>query len=145
MPHSPSSNLVHCVFSTKNRTDSIPDPAALGRYSGGVAKTKNIPLILAGGTKNHVHVLIALPAAMPLSRAIQDLNGNSSRWLNHEQGGFAWQEGYSGFSVSPPNKRYVMRYIANQEQHHAKSSFEDELMEMLKKSGIEYDSRYVFG
>jgi putative transposase len=70
MPHALTSNLVHCTFSTKNRTDSIPDPATLGRYLGGVAKGKGIPLIIAGGTKNHIHLLIALPPSMPLSRAI---------------------------------------------------------------------------
>jgi REP element-mobilizing transposase RayT len=145
MPHALVSNLIHVVFSTKNRTDSTPDPVALGRYLGGVAKAKGIPLIIACGPKNHVHLLIALPAAMSLSRAIQDSKGNSSRWLNQQQRGFAWQEGYSGFSVSPPNKHSVIRYIANQEKHHKKSSFEDELMDILKKSGVEYDSRYVFG
>jgi len=145
MPHALTSNLVHCTFSTKNRADTIPDPATLARYLGGVAKAKSVPLIIAGGTKNHVHLLIALPAAMPLSAAVQVLKGNSSRWLNQQQAGFAWQEGYSAFSVSPPSKRAVTRYIANQERHHAKTSFEDELLEMLKKSGMEYDSRFVFG
>ena len=145
MPHALTSNLVHCTFSTKNRVDSIPDPHTLARYLAGVAKGKGIPLIIAGGTKNHVHLFVALPAAMSLCRAIQDLKGNSSRWLNQQGAQFTWQEGYAAFSVSPTSKRAVMRYIANQEQHHAKTSFEDELMEMLKKSGIEYDSRFVFG
>jgi putative transposase len=145
MPHALTSNLVHCTFSTKNREDCIPDPATLARYFGSVAKAKQIPLIIAGGTKNHVHLLIALPAAMPLSRAIQDLKGNSSRWLSQQGPAFAWQEGYAAFSVSPTSKRAVIRYIENQENHHAKVSFEDELMDMLKKSGVEYDSRFVFG
>jgi len=70
MPHSLISNLVHCVFSTKNRVDSIPDPVALGRYLGGVAKAKGIPLVIAGGTSNHVHLLIALPATQTLAAAI---------------------------------------------------------------------------
>ncbi len=145
MPHALISNLVHCTFSTKGRVESISDPATLARYFGGVAKGKGIPLIIAGGTRNHVHVLIALPAAMQLSRAIQELKGNSSRWLNQRGTDFAWQEGYAAFSVSPTSKRAVMRYIANQEQHHAKTSFEEELLKMLKQSGIEYDSRFVLG
>ncbi len=145
MPHALISNLVHCTFSTKGRAETIPDPSTLARYFGGVAKGKGIPLVIAGGTKNHAQVLIALPAAMSLSRAIQDLKGNSSRRLNQQGTKFAWQEGYAAFSVSPTSKAAVMRYIANQEQHHAKASFEDELLEMLKKSGVEYDSRFVFG
>jgi REP element-mobilizing transposase RayT len=123
VPHALVSNLVHCTFSTKNRTDTVPDPAALARYLGGVAKAKSIPLIIAGGTTNHVHLLLALPAATSLARAVQELKGNSSRWLNQNGRDFAWQEGYAAFSVSPPSKKAVVSYIANQEQHHEKHSF----------------------
>ena len=145
MPHAMTSNLLHCIFSTRNREDTIPDPVALGRYLGGVAREKKIPLILAGGTRNHVHLLLALPASMTLAKAIQDLKGNSSRWLGQHRPAFAWQEGYAAFSVSPPNKRAVMAYIGWQERHHAKRSFESELISMLQKSEIDYDERYVFG
>ena len=145
MPHSLTSNLVHCIFSTKERRNSIHDQAELGRYLGGVAREKHIPLIIAGGTTNHVHLLIALPASMALAKAIQDLKGNSARWLNRKDTGFSWQEGYSAFSVSPTHKRAVTSYIRNQPRHHAKRSFEDELLEILKKSGIDYDDRYIVG
>jgi hypothetical protein len=82
---------------------------------------------------------------MTLAKAIQDLKGNSSRWLGQHCPGFAWQEGYAAFSVSPPNKRAVMAYIDRQERHHAKQTFESELTSMLQRSEIEYDERYVFG
>src|SRR5208283_4295536 len=145
MPHALTSNLLHCVFSTKDRANSIPDPQALGRYLGGVAREKSIPLLMAGGTKNHLHLLLALPAAMPLAKAVQDLKGNSSRWLNQHGSRFAWQEGYAAFSVSASNKRAVMEYIAEQARHHAKRSFEQELVAMLRKSEIDYDPRFIFG
>ena len=145
MPHALTSNLVHCIFSTKERADSIPDPAELGRYLGGVAREKHIPLIIAGGTTNHVHLLIALPASLALAKALQDLKGNSSRWLNRKSADFAWQEGYSAFSVSPTHKRAVTSYIKNQARHHATRSFEDEFVAILKKSEIDYDDRYIFG
>jgi len=145
MPHSLTSNLVHCIFSTKERVSSIPDPVELGRYFGGVAREKHIPLILAGGTSNHVHLLIALPAALALAKAVQDMKGNTSRWLNRKNAGFAWQEGYAAFSVSPSHKRAVMRYIDGQPRHHATRSFEDEMLAILEKSGVDYDRRYIFG
>ena len=145
MPHALISNLIHAVFSTKERAETISDPEALGRYLGGVANAKHIPLIIAGGTHNHVHVLIALPATMPLAKAIQDLKGNSSRWLHETNAEFAWQQGYSAFSVSPPNKRTVIGYIRKQKHHHEKHSFEDELLSMLRKSEIEYDPNFIFG
>ena len=135
----------HCVFSTQDRANSIPDPQALGRYLGGVARAKNIPLLIAGGTNNHLHLLIALPAAMPLAKAVQELKGNGSRWLNQHGSRFAWQEGYAAFSVSASNKRAVMEYIAEQPRHHEKRSFEQEFVVMLRKSGIDYDPRFIFG
>jgi REP element-mobilizing transposase RayT len=133
------------VFSTKKRANSIPDPQALGRYLGGVAREKNIPLLIAGGTNNHMHLLIALPAALPLAKAVQELKGNSSRWLNQHGSRFAWQEGYAAFSVSASNKQAVMEYIVEQPRHHAKRSFEQEFIAMLRKSGIDYDPRFIFG
>ena len=111
----------------------------------GIAREKKIPLVIAGGTKNHLHVLIALPAAIALAEAMKVLKGNSSRWLNQHGCSFAWQEGYGAFSVSASNKRAVMAYIAEQPRHHEKRSFEQELMALLRKSGVDYDARYILG
>ena len=99
-------------------------------------------MIAAGGTANHVHLLIVLPATVSLATAVQKLKGSSSRWLGK---GFAWQEGYGAFSVSPSRVPAVKRYITHQETHHRKRTFETEFTEMLRKCGVEYDSRYVFG
>jgi REP element-mobilizing transposase RayT len=123
----------------------INDPPHLCRYLGGVAREKNIPLIIAGGTSNHVHLLIALPAAMPLAKAIQDLKGNSSRWMNQRVEAFAWQEGYGAFSVSASNKQAVTNYIADQPRHHEKRNFEEEFETLLRRSGITCDPKFMFG
>jgi putative transposase len=112
MPHALTSNLLHCVFSTKDRANLIADMQSLSRYLAGVAREKKIPLIIAGGNPNHVHLLIALPAATRLAKAIQDLKGNSSPWMNQHSSAFAWQEGYGAFRVSASNKQAVMDYIA---------------------------------
>ena len=90
-------------------------------------------------------MLVALPAAMPLAKVIQELKGNSSRWLNQRGSAFAWQEGYAAFSVSASNKRAVMEYIAEQPRHHQQRSFEQKFVAMLRKSGIDYDPRFIFG
>ncbi len=145
MSHTHAWVLVHCVFSTKERADLIPDADELCRYITGVAQAKNITLLAAGGTANHIHLLIAVPPTIPLAKAVQELKGNSSRWL-HERGvRFAWQEGYGAFSVSQSQKQIVADYIAHQAEHHRKWSFEQEFMTLLRKSGVAYDSRYVFG
>ena len=58
---------------------------------------------------------------------------------------FAWQEGYGAFSVSASNRGVVEKYIANQEKHHRRMTFEREFLGLLKKHGIEFDPKYVFG
>jgi REP element-mobilizing transposase RayT len=63
MPHTLARNLVHCVFSTKGRRNLICEPEALWKRFGVIAHAKDISLITAGGTANHVHVLIALSPA----------------------------------------------------------------------------------
>ncbi len=145
MSHAHAWILGHCVFSTKERANLIPDPDELCRYITGVARAKNITLLAAGGIPNHIHLLIALPAAVALAKVVQDLKGNSSRWLGERGIRFAWQEGYGAFGVSQSQKQAVAEYIARQEEHHKKWSFEQEFMTLLRKSGVAYDPRYVFG
>jgi|SRR5579863_5061122 len=144
MAHTYAANFVHCVFSTKDRRSLIPAArtAELYAYLGGIARDEGFTLIAAGGTANHIHLLIVLPAPISLANAIQKLKGSSSRWMGK---GFSWQEGYGAFSVSPSQIEVVKKYIRNQEQHHNKRSFEQEFIALLRQCGIEYDERYVFG
>jgi putative transposase len=135
MSHSYSTNLVHCVFSTKGWVDSIPDDIRqrLYAYLFGTAKNLGIGVLAMGGTANHIHILMALPAKCPLAFALRDLKANSSRWMSDN--GKRWQEGFGGFSVSPSQAGAVKEYIRNQEAHHQKRSFEEEFLLLLKKSG----------
>ncbi|MGB7554577.1 MAG: transposase, partial [Candidatus Korobacteraceae bacterium] len=73
MAHTHTCNLVHCVFSTKDRADLIPDPERLWQYIGGIARQKNLLLLAAGGTANHPHLLISLPPTITLAKAVQEL------------------------------------------------------------------------
>ena len=145
MAHTHVSNLVHCVFSTKERADSIPDPPRLWEYVGGIARRKNILLVAAGGTCNHLHLLIALPPTLPLAKIVQELKGNTSRWMNECTRGFEWQQGYGAFSVSQSQRKAVISYIDWQAEHHRKWTFEQEFLTLLQKSEIAYDVRYVLG
>jgi putative transposase len=145
MAHTHTCNLLHCVFSTKERANLISDPARLWKYTGGITRQKQVLLLAAGGTSNHLHLLISLPPTMMLAKVVQELKGNTSRWLNEVSPPFAWQEGYSAFSVSQSQRKVVIDYIDNQAEHHAKWTFEQEFLALLKKSGIPYDERFVFG
>jgi putative transposase len=142
--HTLASNLVHCVFSTKDRADLIRERERTWQYMTGIARTKKIPLLAIGGTANHVHLLVALPPALCLAKAVQDLKGNTSRWLGEISNGFAWQRGYGAFSVSESRRQAVIDYIGGQEEHHQKWSFEQEFLTLLRSSKIEFDPKYIF-
>jgi putative transposase len=144
MAHTYASNFIHCIFSAKDRRSLIPvdRKSELYAYLHGIARGEGFSLIAVGGTDNHIHLLIFLPASYALADAVQKLKGSSSRWMGK---GFSWQEGYGAFSVSPSQVEVVKRYIREQEQHHLKRSFEQEFVALLRNCGIEYDERYVFG
>ena len=99
-----------------------------------------------GGVADHVHVLIGLRATARLSDVVRDLKAVSSRWVHEEVGdrGFSWQEGYGAFTVSASQLEAVRKYIVGQEAHHTRRSFQDEYLEFLKKSGVNYDERFIW-
>jgi putative transposase len=145
MSHTHASVLVHCVFSTKERLNMIPDPEALWRYLAVVARDNHVTLLAAGGTANHAHLLLRVPPIVPLARIMKELKGSSSRWLHEHGHRFVWQEGYGAFSINQSQRQTVLDYIARQAEHHKKWSFEQEFITLLRKSGVEYDQRFVFG
>ncbi len=145
MSHTYASNLIHCVFSTAQRKNLIQDPERLRQYVSGIARQKKMPLIAIGGTANHLHLLIALPPAIALAKVIQDLKGNSSKWMNDFRRGFAWQQGYGAFGVSESRRDATVAYLLRQEEHHRKWTFEQEFVTLLEKSGVPYDPKFIFG
>jgi putative transposase len=150
MANTYTSMNIHFVFSTKNRENLINNKirTRLFAYLGGIAREiKALPLAI-GGTGNHVHLLISMSPVISASKCIQTIKANSSKWIHEEfpkNKGFAWQAGYSGFSVSPRQIQNVRNYIENQEEHHRIKTFEEEYLHFLKESGIEYDEKYIWG
>ena len=136
-------NCVHCVFSTKGRTQLIRDPEQLWAYMRGIARNRGFDILAIGGTNNHVHVLLSVPAGMHLVDIVRDLKANSSRFMKDKVRLFAWQDGYAGVSVSPSQIEAVKKYIAGQEEHHRGRTFDDELLALLNKAGVRYDPKYV--
>src|SRR5262245_39048170 len=141
--------LVHFVFSTKQRVPMIaPDLTAdLYPYMAGIVRQKRATLLALGGMPDHVHALIRLKADLSLSDTVRALKAGSSKWIHEKKNpipDFAWQEGYAAFSVSPSREAAVKSYILNQEAHHRRASFEEEIVDLLEKHGIEYDPKYLF-
>jgi putative transposase len=147
MPHNYAANLVHCIFSTKDRRNTIPSHLQdrLWSYVGGIIRKLGCDLVAVGGTANHVHVLISLRPTTRLAETVQKIKANSSRWLGEQGVAFEWQKGYGAFSVSPSMVGTVTAYIRGQEEHHRKRNFDEEFLLLLKKSGVDFDKESVFG
>ena len=148
MPHSYLSNLMHCVFSTKERRKLITPEMQqrLWPFIGGISKENGMKALAIGGIADHVHLLLSLPATMPIAKAMQLVKGGSSKFVHEtfpEQRAFAWQEGYGAFSVSISHVEETVAYIHRQEEHHRKKTFEEEFRSFLQKHGIEYDERQM--
>src|SRR4051812_6797558 len=134
MMHSFNSCLIHCVFATKEWRPVLVAEVQdrLWPYLGGIARENDIKALAVGGATDHVHLLLSLPASLSVSKALQLLKGNSSKWLREtfpelRAQGFAWQEGFGAFSIGVSGVNDTVRYIQTQEAHHRKKSFGEEL------------------
>lgn len=149
MAHSYVSNLMHCVFSTKERLKIIDSDlqSRLWPYIGGIERENRIKSLAIGGTSDHLHCLLSLPAMMSFAKAIQLIKGGSSKWVHEsfpQYRKFGWQEGYAAFSLSPSQLDGTISYIVNQHEHHRRKTFEEEVVQLLEKHAISYDKRYLF-
>jgi REP element-mobilizing transposase RayT len=150
MPQSLSAVYIHLVFSTKERRPWLRDKTVrdgLHSYLGGVSKKLECSPIIVGGVEDHVHLLCRFARTITQADWVKELKRVSNIWLRKEHrgyGDFDWQDGYSDFSVSQSNLDRVREYIASQEAHHSKKSFQDELRALLRRHKIEFDERYVW-
>ena len=149
MPHTYCSSLYHCVFSTKERRKLItPDvQVQLWAYIGGIARGLQMKALEVGGMDDHAHLLLSLPSTLAIATAMREIKSASSHWLdeNYALPGFALQEGYGAFSIGSAQIETTTAYIANQVEHHRKRDFQAEFLAILKKHGIDYDPRFVWG
>jgi REP element-mobilizing transposase RayT len=144
-----SQMLFHIVFSTKGRSPWIVPEVAerLYGYIGGIVRAEKGVLCDIGGVEDHVHLYLRWRPDGAVSELMRTIKGRSSRWVHETYpalGGFAWQEGYSAFTVSKSQEEAVRKYIAGQVEHHTKEDFRSELLRMLRAHGVEFDERYVF-
>ena len=136
----------HLIFSTKERFPLIHTEwrPQLHAYVGGIIRGMNGVAEIVGGVADHIHILASLRPVHCIANVMRELKKESTNWVKDNfDSRFGWQEGYAAFSVSPSRTEAVRRYIAEQEKHHARKSFIDELKEYLEQAGIEYDERYL--
>lgn len=140
---------IHYVFAPKYR-DAILDKSwrsELFSYITGIVQNNGHKMLQINGMSDHVHMLIGLRPAQSVSDLVKLVKEDSSSWINNKRmtrRHFNWQEGYGAFSHSKSQVQRVIKYIQEQELHHAKTSFLEEYVDMLKKFGVDFDERYVF-
>ena len=143
---------IQVVWSTKNREPLINSSELrqkLFQHIGENASNKNIHLDCVNGASDHVHALVSLGPDQTIAKVAQLLKGESSHWFNQQNlivGKFEWQDDYFAASVSDSAVSQVRNYIHNQEEHHRKKTFSEEVGELMRLYGFSANSmHYVRG
>ena len=150
MPQSLAQIYLHVIFSTKARTPwlrSDADRSRVHAYLAGVCKQQECPAIGIGGTEDHVHILCRLGRSLDVSTLVRELKRESSKWAKQELSGcrgFAWQNGYGAFSLSPAHLAAAEKYVARQMEHHRRETFQEEFRRICAKYDVELDERYAW-
>jgi putative transposase len=150
MSQSLSRLYLHVVFSTKNRAPFLKDMTLrkeMHAYMTGTLQNIECPALIINGVEDHVHVLCRLSRNVSVAGLLEELKKQSSKWIktqgpSHQD--FYWQAGYGAFSVSESRLPEVRDYIANQEEHHRKITYQDEFRALCRKHGLELDERYAW-
>ncbi len=149
MAQSLSKVLLHAVFSTKNRTPTILDEfkPQLHKYLAETCRSYGSQAFRVGGTDNHIHIACSLPRTITQSKLLEEIKKSSSKWMKTKSprcASFTWQAGYAVFSIAHSQLKTLINYIENQEKHHKRKTFKDELLGLLDKYDVEYDERYLW-
>ena len=140
--------LYHIVFRPRNSEPVITQEyeESLYRYIWGFIKNKGGVLYRIGGMPDHLHLLVQLPPTLALSAFMHDLKLATHRFMCEHAEEFplftSWGKSYCALSCSESVKDMVVNYITNQKAHHQKTSFRDELLALLRESGLDVDMRY---
>jgi putative transposase len=140
---------IHIVFAVEGRHNLIKPEHndELQKYIAGIVSGQKQKLIAINNMPDHLHLLIGLRPDSSLSDLVRDVKANSSKFINEKHwfaGRFSWQEGFGAFSYSRSQLGTVIRYIQNQQKHHARKSFHEEYIALLEKFSVEYDPKYIF-
>lgn len=148
MANTCSQIYIHIVFAVKGRQNLIAPQhnAELQKYITGIVSNQGQKLLVINNMPDHVHLLVGLQPDLALSDLVGDVKTGSSKFIKTQRwvpGRFSWQEGFGAFSYSRSQLGSVIRYIENQQKHHAKKTFREEYIQLLEKFGVEYDLRYI--
>jgi len=149
MPNSYTQIHIQFVFAVKYRAALIGMDwkENLHQYITGIFQENKHKMLQINSMPDHIHIFIGMRPHQSISSLIQNVKTESSKWIktqSPDSQSFAWQEGYGAFSYSKSQVPDVVRYIMNQEKHHAKETFLDEYRKFLTLFEIDWDEQYIF-
>ena len=154
MSQSLSKIYAHIVFHV-NFSNFIKIPEnlqpVLHGYIAKVCKNHDSNSVIVGGTSDHIHILCRMSKNIAPSKLLEEIKSYSSKWIKSQTdeygmmlSKFSWQKGYGIFSVSESQIENVKKYISGQKEHHAKLTFKEEYLLLLKKHNVEYNEEYLW-
>lgn len=149
MPGTYSQIYIHLVFSVKGRQSLIHAKweERLYQYITGIVQGKEQKMMAINGMPDHIHILIGMKPSCCLSDLVREIKKSSNEFIkdnNFTTQKFSWQEGFGAFSCSKSHMNNVVRYILNQKEHHKKSTFKEEYIDLLHEYEIEYNEKFLF-
>jgi putative transposase len=149
MPNTYTQIHIQAVFAVQNRECVIAKQwrDELFRYITGIIQNNNHKLLAINGMPDHLHILFGMRPVQSLSDLMQQVKGDSSKWINQKKftgSKFSWQEGYGAFSYDRSQVGRVIQYIHKQEEHHRKKTFTEEYQELLKSFEVDYNENFIF-
>ncbi len=140
--------LYQIVFGTKYRRHVLckENRDELFKYITGIIENKKCHLYIINGVEDHVHIVLSLHPSVALADLVKDIKVASSQYINQFSlfpGFLGWVVGYGAFTYSIKEKRKLIEYVENQEAHHSKVSFQDELSDLLRKNDVPFDDKYL--
>ncbi len=114
---------------------------------GGLGRRNGFVAIAVGGTKNHAHILMGIPAYMPVAKAVQLIKAGSSKWLREQKALrlFSWQEAYGAFMIGASQVGKIVSHIQNQPAHHNKQALEGKYRALLRAYNVAHEEQHLFG
>lgn len=139
---------IQTVFAVKNRQSLIKSEWKddLYKYITGIIQAHDHKLLQINGIADHIHIFFGMRPTQSISDLMKQVKQDSSKWINTKglaDGRFSWQAGFGAFSYQKSEVPRIIKYIANQEEHHKIKTLEEEYKSLLKEFEMDYDERYI--
>ena len=139
----------HLVFAVRNRDALIRKSwkDELEKYITGIVQNNGHKLIAIGTMPDHIHIFIGYNLNQTIPYVVEKIKTSTNHWIKEcklTKFKFHWQKGYGAFTQSHSQIATVAKYVLNQEDHHSKTTFKEEYLEMLNEFQVAYKDEYLF-